>query len=153
MRTVIPFLVLALITSCRSNKEVVVDTTQQTDSIARSETHRTIVSIDSVFRNIDFKFDTLKVNIQRPVEYAEKPEVITLTALKGEVVDNRQLRHNQLEDYNRLDTVAYKQVSAEASTEHSATTRMYNPPDGTAVLIVLIVIVAILIVIFHRQRH
>ena len=153
MRTVIPFLVLALITSCRSNKEVVVDTTQQTDSITRSETHRTIVSIDSVFRNIDFKFDTLKVNIQRPVEYAEKPEVITLTAIKGEVVDNRQLRHNQLEDYNRLDTVAYKQVSAEASEEHSATTRMYNPPDGTAVLIVLIVIVAILIVIFHRQRH
>ena len=115
---------LALITSCRSNKEVVVDTAQQTDSVARSETPSSIVTIDSLIRHTDFRFDTLKVTIERPLIIAEQPpEIIRLTAVKGRVVDCRKLQKNQLEDYNRLDTVVYKQSAVESSTEYTATTR------------------------------
>ena len=46
------------------------------DSLAHSEHHRTIAVIDSAMRHIDFSFDTLKINIERPVEYAEAPEII-----------------------------------------------------------------------------
>lgn len=153
MRTVIPFLMLALIISCRSNKEVVVDTAQHTDSVARSETHRSIVTIDSLIRHTDFRFDTLKVTIERPSIIAEQPpEIIRLTAVKGRVVDRRKLQKNQLEDYNRLDTVAYKQSAVESSTEHTATTRLYNPPDGTAVAVVAIIIIAILIFLYFRKK-
>ena len=42
-------------------------------TLAHSEHHRTIAVIDSAMRHIDFSFDTLKINIERPVEYAEAP--------------------------------------------------------------------------------
>lgn len=153
MRLVIPLLALALITSCRSHKEVQTNSALQTDSLARSEHHRTIVSIDSLIRNTDFSFDTLKVSIERPSTIADvPPEIIRLTAVNGRVIDRRKLEHNQVEDYNRLDTVAYKQSAARSSAEHSATTRLYEPPDGTAVAVVAIILIAILIYIFRRKQ-
>ena len=154
MRSLIYYIILPTlaICSCRSNKDVVVDNSLQTDSVARTETHRTIASIDSLIRHTDFSFDTLKVSIERPSLIADvPPEIIRLTAIKGRVIDRRKLEHNQVEDYNRLDTVAYKQSAVESSTEHSATTRLYNPPNGTAVIVVAIIIAAILIYIFKRK--
>ncbi|MCH5326926.1 MAG: hypothetical protein J1E29_06960 [Duncaniella sp.] len=155
MRSLIYYIILPTlaICSCRSNKDVVVDNSLQTDSVARSETHRTIASIDSLIRHTDFSFDTLKVSIERPSLIADvPPEIIRLTAIKGRLIDRRKLEHNQVEDYNRLDTVAYKQSAVESSTEHSATTRLYNPPNGTAVVIVAIILIAILIYIFRRKQ-
>lgn len=151
MRTMIFLLALALITSCRSHKELQQDKSLAVDSVARSEHHRTIAVIDSAIRKIDFSFDTLKINIERPVEYAEAPEIIRLTATKGRVIDSRKLRHNQVENYNRLDTVAYKQSAVESSAEHSATTRLYNPPDGTAVAVVALIIAGILFFVCYRK--
>ena len=77
-RTSILLFVLAATTflgGCRSHKEAVNNKSLNNDSIARSEHHRTIAVIDSAIRNIDFSFDTLKINIERPVEYAEAPEI------------------------------------------------------------------------------
>lgn len=51
-----------------------------------------------------------------------------------------------------LYTVAYRQYAAETSTEHTATTRLYNPPDGIAVLIIALVIPGILVYVFYRKR-
>ena len=150
MRTLV-LLSLILLCSCHSQKQVQHNSSLEVDSVARSEHHRTIAVIDSIVKNIDFSFDTLKINIERPVEYAEAPEIIHLTATKGRVIDNRKLRHNQVENYNRLDTVAYKQSAVESSAEHSATTRLYNPPDGTAVAVIVILI--IIIYIIRQQRE
>ncbi|MCH5346257.1 MAG: hypothetical protein J1E63_04070 [Muribaculaceae bacterium] len=98
--------------------------------------------------NIDFRFDTLKVNIERPSFIADAPpEVIRLTAINGRVVDQKRLNSYRVEEYNRADTVSYKQSAAEYSSHTSATTRIYNPPDGTAVAIIGIIII-ILIIIF-----
>ena len=145
-------LALALITSCRSHKELQQDKSLAVDSIARSEHHRTIAVIDSAIRNIDFSFDTLKINIERPVQYAEAPEVIRLTATKGRVIDRRSVHRDSVEDFNRLNTVAYHQSAAETSTEHTATTRLYNPPDGTAAVIITILVIGCLIYVFYRKR-
>ena len=111
-RTSILLFVLAATTflgGCRSHKEAVNNKSLNSDSIARSEHHRTIAVIDSAIRNIDFSFDTLKINIERPVEYAEAPEIISLTATRGRVIDRRRVHRDSVEAFNRLDTVAYHQ--------------------------------------------
>lgn len=152
MRSLIILFALALITSCRSQKALQVDKAVEVDSVARTEHHRTIAVIDSIVRNIDFSFDTLKINIERPVEYAEAPEVIRLTATKGRVIDRRRVYRDSVEAFNQLDTVAYKKSAAEASTEHTATTRLYNPPSGTAVTVVALIIAGVLIYLFLRKK-
>lgn len=152
MRSLVLILALALITSCRSHKELQQDKSLAVDSVARSEHHRTIAVIDSMMRSTSFDFDTLEVRVERPTAYAEKPEVIRLKATKGRVRDQRRVQRNQVEAFNRLDTVAYRQSAAESSTEHTATTRLYNPPDGTAVLIIALVIAGILFYVFYRKR-
>ena len=152
MRSLIFIIALAILTGCKSQKQVVSDKSLDIDSIARSEHHRTIAVIDSAIRNIDFSFDTLKINIERPVQYAEAPEVIRLTATKGRVIDRRSVHRDSVEAFNRLDTVAYLQSAAETSTEHTATTRLYNPPDGTAAVIITILVIGCLIYVFYRKR-
>lgn len=152
MRSLIFIIALALITSCRSHKELQQDKSLAVDSVARSEHHRTIAVIDSMMRSTSFDFDTLEVQVERPTAYPEKPEVIRLKATKGRVRDQRRVQRNQVEAFNRLDTVAYRQSAAETSTEHTATTRLYNPPDGTAVLIIALIIAGILVIVCYRKR-
>lgn len=152
MRSLILLLALALITSCRSHKELQQDKSVAVDSVARSEHHRTIATIDSMMRSTSFDFETLEVQVERPTAYAEKPEVIRLKAVKGRVIDKRRVERNQVEAYNQLDTVAYKKSAAEASTEHTATTRLYNPPNGTTVAIITILVIGCLIYVFYRKR-
>lgn len=152
MRSLIFIIALAILTGCKSQKQVVSDKSLDIDSVARSEHHRTIAVIDSAIRNIDFSFDTLKINIERPVQYAEASEVIRLTATKGRVIDRRSVHRDSVEVFNRLDTVAYHQSAAETSTEHTATTRLYNPPDGTAAVIITILVIGCLIYVFYRKR-
>lgn len=156
MRSLIFILALALITSCRSHKELQQDKSLAVDSIARSEHHRTIAVIDSAIRNIDFSFDTLKINIERPYSIGDtvacQPEIIHIKAVKGRVIDRRRVHKDSVEAFNRLDTVAYRQSAAETSTEHTATTRLYNPPDGTAVLVIALIIAGILFFVCYRKR-
>ena len=105
-----------------------------------------------MMRSTSFDFDTLEVRVERPTAYAEKPEAIRLKATKGRVRDQWRVQRNQVDTFNRLDTVAYRQSAAESSTEHTATTRLYNPPDCTAVLIIALVIAGILFYVFYRKR-
>lgn len=152
MRSLIILFLTCALVGCKSQKNVVASQSVKTDSLTHSEHHRTIAVIDSAMRHIDFSFDTLKINIERPVLYAETPEIIRLTATRGRVIDRRSAHRDSVEAFNRLDTVAYHQSAAESSTEHSATTRLYNPPDGTAVLVIALVIAGILFYVFYRKR-
>lgn len=152
MRSLIFILALALITSCRSHKELQQDKSLAVDSVARSEHHRTIAVIDSAIRNIDFSFDTLKINIERPSSVAEAPEIIRIKAVKGRVIDQRRVHRDSVEAFNRLDTVAYHQSAAETSTEHTATTSLYNPPDGTTMFIITILVIGCLLYVFYRKH-
>ena len=152
---IILFLTCALV-GCKSQKSVVASQSVKTDSLAHSEHHRTIAVIDSAMRHIDFSFDTLKINIERPYSIgdtvASQPEVIRIKAVRGRVIDRRRVHRDSVEAFNRLDTVAYHQSADEASTEHTATTRLYNPPDGTAVAIITILVIGCLIYVFYRKR-
>lgn len=151
MRTLIILFLTCALVGCKSQKNVVASQSVKTDSLAHSEHHRTLAVIDSVVRNIDFSFDTLKINIVRPVQFAEAPEIVRLTATRGRVIDRRSAQRDSVEAFNRLDTVAYHQSAAESSTEHSVTTRLYNPPDGTTVLVIALVIAGILFYRFYRK--
>ena len=83
-------LALVYLTGCKTNKNIVSDKSLATDSLAHSEHHRTTAVIDSAVRHFDFSFDTLKIEIERPVQYAEAPEIIRLKAIKGRVIDRRR---------------------------------------------------------------
>lgn len=152
MRSLIFLFLTCALVGCKSQKKVVASQSVKTDSLAHSEHHRTIATIDSMMRSTSFDFDTLEVQVERPTAYAEKPEVIRLKAVKGRVMDKRRVQRNQVEAYNQFDTVAYKKSAAEASTEHTATTRLYNPPDGTAVAVITLIIAGILIYLFLRKK-
>lgn len=146
------FVLEATLSGCRSNKEVVSNTTLSVDSIARSAHHHTMAVIDSLVRNIDFSFDTLKINIERPSSVCDRPEVIRLKAVRGRVIDQRRVHRDSVEVCNRLDTVAYHQSAAETSTEHTATMRLYNPPDATLLIGIAIVIIAVGYILYIRTR-
>lgn len=152
MRSLILLVLLATVAGCRSQKELRQNNSSLVDSVARVEHHRTIATIDSVIRQTSFDFDTLEVSIERPIAYAEKPEVIRLKAIKGRVIEQRSAYRDSVEVFNRLDTVVYKTAAVKTSTEHSATTRLYNPPSGTAVLIIAIVIAGVVVYLFFRKR-
>ena len=152
MRSLIILFLTCALLGCKSQKNVVASQSVNTDSLAHSEHHRSLAVIDSLVRNIDFSFDSLKINIERPVEYAEAPEVVRLTAVRGRVIDRRSAHRDSVEAFNRRDTVAYHQSAAEASTERSASTRLYNPPDGTATTIIIILVIGCLIYVFYRKR-
>ena len=141
-----------ILSGCKSQKSVVASQSVATDSLAHSEHHRTIAVIDSAIRHSDFSFDTLKIEIERPSSVGEAAEVIRLKAVKGRVIDRRQMFRDSVEAYNSLDTVAYHQSAIEASTEHSATTRLYNPPNGTAAVIITIIVIGCLVYVFYRKR-
>lgn len=176
MRSLIILFLTCALVGCKSQKNVVASQSVKTDSLAHSEHHRTIAVIDSAMRHIDFSFDTLKINIERhydtkPPEFScqreqnpnlfgvmqsaaenARSEIIRLTATKGRVIDRRRVYRDSVEVFNQLDTVAYKKSAAEASTEHTATTRLYNPPDGTIVSIFAILGIACLIYLFFRKK-
>ena len=156
MRSLIILFLTCALVGCKSQKNVVASQSVKTDSLAHSEHHRTIAVIDSAIRNIDFSFDTLKINIERPYSIGDtvacQPEIIRIKAVKGRVIDRRRVHRDSVEAFNRLDTVAYRQSAAETSTEHTATTRLYNPPDGTMVLVIALVIAGVLFYVCYRKR-
>lgn len=152
MRHLIIILLPCILIGCKSQKNVVSDKSLATDSLAHSEHHRTVAVIDSAIRHSDFSFDTLKIEIERPSSVGEASEIIRLKAVKGRVIDRRQMFRDSVEAYNSLDTVAYKQSAIEASTEHSATMRLYNPPNGTAAVIITILVIGCLVYVFYRKR-
>lgn len=141
-----------ILAGCKSQKSVVASRSAATDSLAHSEHHRTVAVIDSAIRHSDFSFDTLKIEIERPSSVGEASEIIRLKAVKGRVIDRRQMFRDSVEAYNSLDTVAYKQSAIEASTEHTAITRLYNPPNGTAAVIITILVIGCLVYVFYRKR-
>lgn len=113
MRSLIILFVTCALVGCKSQKNVVASHSVKTDSLAHSEHHRTIAVIDSVVRNIDFSFDALKINIERPSAVCDKPEVIRLKAVRGRVIDRRRVHRDSVEAFNRLDTVAYHQFTCQ----------------------------------------
>ena len=157
MRTLIFLFLTCALVGCKSQKNVVASQSVNTDSLAHSEHHRSLAVIDSLVSNIDFSFDTLKINIERPYSIGDsvacQPEVVRLTAVRGRVIDRRSAHRDSVEAFNRRDTVAYHQSAAEASTERSASTRLYNPPDGTLTSVLAILIAGVLIYLFYRKRE
>lgn len=154
-RLAISFLVLAAtLAGCRSNKEVAIETSLSIDSVTRSEYHRTIALSDSVMHSIHFNFDTLNIEIQRPLSSLGScpSAIIRLKAVKGRVIDRRSVQKDSVEVTGRLDTAAYHHSAAETSTGHTATTRLYNPPDGNVIIAFALLVIAVGIVLYVRKQ-
>ena len=152
-RWCVPFIVLAAtLAGCRSNKEVISDKSLLTDSISSSASHRSMLVVDSLATQLDFSFDTLRVHIERPVAYAERPEVIRMTAVRGRVSDSRRTSRDSVEIFNARDTVAFHQSSADTKTEVKSTTRVMDPPSQSHSFLLISFAMCILVFLYLRKR-
>lgn len=155
------FVVLAILTSCRSQKAVQVDTSMQLDSVAHSEHHRSFAQIDSAVSRYNLDFDTLNIIIERPV--ADIPaidgvavlpnEVIKIKAVKGKFSHSKEQQKFATANEQRLDTLAYKLSAVDKSAEHTATTRVYDPPNATSIILLCLLMVGgVAYFYFHRKQ-
>lgn len=169
---------LALCASCSTHKQAQKNIAITTDSTQRSDKHRTFLLADSVVQQLNLSFDTLEITIERPrldtvaiapeipCQRGQKtslfglcrvqPEldarqVVKLRAVKGTLTNDRQHHRNIIDTHRQLDTVAYHQATADKSMEHTATTRIYQPPSGTIIILVSLLLVATFVFIRFRK--
>lgn len=145
-------IVCTMLPGCKSQKSVQTDTTIAADSVAKTDRRSAIATVDSVLRTVSFRFDALDVSISRPVPNATAPEILKIRAVHGSIIDSSRSQRAQLENYNRLDSIAYHLSEAGTSTEHTSTTRVYNPPEATIVAFSLILGICILIYLFFSRN-
>ena len=143
-----------LLCGCKSKKDIVATNTADTDSTASIRTYGYILKIDTALRRINFAFDTLDIAIERQVA-ADTTERVRIRAVKGSVIDNRKQIVNDIEGYNRLDTVAYKRATSTSRAEHTATTSVAEPPDTTLIFTAFGTVIILVIGIFAylSRRH
>ena len=105
-------------------------------------------------RRINFAFDTLDIAIERQVA-ADTTHRVRIRAVKGSVIDNRKQIVNDIEGYNRLDTVAYHRATATSRAEHTAITSVAEPPNTTLIFTALGTVIILVIGVFAylRRRH
>lgn len=158
------FSFLALCASCSTQKQVQKDISASVDSVARTSQHRTKAQLDSMFSHLEMTFDTLEVVWQRPTKLPQSrldtlvdtqtalaPEVVKLHIVKGQVANTRTHQRQVAEAQERHDTLAYKMSTADKSMEHTATTRIYEPPSGTIIVLVSLLLVATFVFIRFRK--
>ena len=151
MRTLTLFAaLLVILAGCKSQKQIVASQSVSTDSLAHSESHRTILQTDCVAARFDFDFDTLNVTIERQV--ADVPEVIKLKAVGGKIIRSKEQNKLAADHHQRLDSVAYKLASTDNSMEHTATTAVYNPPSATIIVLVSLLILCGAAYFFFRRK-
>lgn len=147
-------LIFTALCGCKSKKDIVATNTADIDSTASIRTSGYILKIDTALRRINFTFDTLDIAIERQVA-ADTTERVRIRAVKGSVIDNRKQIVNDIEGYNRLDTVAYKRATATSRAEHTATTSVAEPPNTTLIFTALgtVIILVIGVFVYLRRRH
>ena len=150
MRTLTLIALLVILAGCKSQKHIVANQSVTTDSLAHSESHRTILRADSAMKRIDFAFDTLEISVARQV--ADTTEIVRLKAVKGQVLSHRKQNQYAAAHEERLDTLAYKLSATDNAVEHTATTAVYNPPSATIIVLVSLLILCGLGYFFLRRK-
>lgn len=161
MRTLTLFAaLLVILAGCKSQKHTVACQSATTDSLAHSESHRTILQTDCIAARFDFDFDTLNVTIERQV--ADVPvidgvalpckELVKLKAVGGKIIRSKEQNKLAAAHEERLDTLAYKLASSDNSMEHTATTAVYNPPSATIIVLASLLILCGAAYFFFRRK-
>lgn len=151
MRTLTLFAaLLVILAGCKSQKQTVTSQSVTTDSLAHSESHRTILQTDCIAARFDFDFDTLNVTIERQV--ADVPEVVKIKAIGGKIIRSKEQNKLAADHHQRLDSIAYKLASTGNSMEHTATTAVYNPPSATIIVLVSLLILCGAAYFFLRRK-
>lgn len=145
MRPIVLLCALALLAGCKSSRSVISESSLTTDSVASTAQSRTSATLDSMQRSIFFDFDTVKVQVEHP------DEVIRLTAIRGRVVQRQSAKRLDVVDTARHDTVAYHSSAGGSTTEHSAATQAYSPPNGTTIFIAILLI--LFLVFLYLRSH
>ena len=147
-------LLFTALCGCKSKKDIVATNTADIDSTASIRTSGYILKIDTALRRINFAFDTLDIAIEQQAA-ADTTHRVRIRAVKGSVIDNRKQIVNDIEGYNRLDTVAYHRATATSRAEHTATISAAEPPNTTLIFTALgsVIILVFGVFAYLRRRH
>lgn len=147
-------LLFTALCGCKSKKDIVATNTADIDSTASIRTSGYILKIDTALRRINFAFDTLDIAIEQQVA-ADTTHRVRIRAVKGSVIDNRKQIVNDIEGYNRLDTVAYHRATGTSRAEHTATISAAEPPNTTLIFTALgsVIILVFGVFAYLRRRH
>ncbi len=142
-----------LFAGCKSKRQLTAESAVAVDSVALSERHRAMAVLSSAISTASLDFDTLEVSIEpQPAAMGDLPPRVRVRAVGGRLAATQSRSRDSIEAFNSLDTVAFRRSSAETRSEHSATTRLYNPPDGTVAVVVAILAAAFLLFLLLRKK-
>lgn len=137
--------VVAGLTACKSKKEVLVDSNVSVDSASASNLVLSSSLSGSEHHSFDFSFDSIEVRIERQTSEALMPEVVKMKVTNGRIIDRKDSQRDSVAVYNSVDSVAFKVSAATSSAEHSASTRVYSPPNATILIFLAAICVVVLI--------
>ncbi len=151
-------LIFTALCCCKSKKDIVASNSVDIDSTASICTSGYTHRIDTAMRRLTFTFDTLDITIHRHApdtigSTAIPTETVRIRAIGGHITDRRKQIVNDIEGYNRLDTVAYKRATATSRAEHTATTSVAEPPNTTLIFTALGTVIILVIGVFAYLRR
>ena len=136
IRRFIPYVLLVTaLCGCRSHKEVAKSTVISADTVSVHTETASLASIDSAFRCFNMDFDTLHVAMR--LDSAELSRSVEFRAVRGRIHSRSRQYRDVVKAHQRLDTIAYNITSNDSTTEHTASTGVYDPPNTTAIFVVL----------------
>ena len=147
IRIIFCALLATALCGCRSHKETVSKSDFEADSVAVSSATFVGASIDSAFRRFDMDFDTLLVTLR--LDSAELSQRVEFRAVRGRIHSRSRQYRDAIKAHQRLDTVAFNIASNDSTTEHTASTAVYDPPNTTAIIVVLTASFLLAIALHH----
>ncbi len=153
IKIILTSFVLLALCACRTKQEAAQASSLTIDSIARSAQYRTFEQLDTFAHFINLDFDTLEIQFSESSATPNEPPVIRLKAIKGSLKEQHNAHKQQTEVYNHLDTTAYHQHAAGSSTEHTTTTRLFNPTTTTMLFPIALIVTLIAIILYFRKRN
>ena len=133
---------------CKSSRHSLVNQAIATDSTGRQAEQLSVVNLDSLMRHSELTFDTLRLEIRRPL----KAETISARMINGRFERTDRRKRLQTINSQRQDTVSLSRKAMVLTRTDSETTAVQSPANGTAIGTVALLLAAIFALIWLRLR-
>ena len=156
MRTLV-LLSLILLCSCRSQKQVQSDFSEDVRLTNTTATTSSSLSLLDMVASWSCDFDSLDIVVEPPVDScrptaadaAAQPSRLHLRARHASIANKTTINQSVKTDSAVIDTLAVHRTTQREVKTNSESSGVYKPPDGSIVLIIL----AIAIILFFCIRQ
>ena len=157
MRTLV-LLSLILLCSCRSQKQVQSDFSEDVRLTNTTATTSSSLSLLDMVASWSCDFDSLDIYVE-PIDScrssaavaAAQPSRLHLRARHASIANKTSINQSVKTDSAAIDTLAVHRTTQREEKSNSESSGVYKPPDGSVVLIILAF--AIILFFFIRQHR